>query len=524
MADLTSIYRKENLRDKIIQACVDLVEHLADEHKSIFTEYGFLDLLDSEGGTQPPKSKFIHKTEKGFVRFLQIRDFSSENTPTFIPVDKKNKLCSKEDILLGRYGASVGKILTGKEGAYNVACAKMIILDRKKLSEKYLFYLFHSSKIQNTLQGITRGAQAGFNKGDLGKIKIVLPDINYQEKIVDLLFKLDRHLVFKEEFEIRKDEKDNFLKSFSENILKKVYTIKLIDNIGFSFEESIDFITQLRQSILQEAVQGKLVKQNKNDEPASELLKRIKAEKEKLIKQGKLKKEKEVEPILENEIQFPLPVNWEWCKFTDVCELITDGTQQTPSYREQGRIFLSALNVKPFRFMPDNHRYVSEEDYQLYIKSKKAEKGDILMTRVGAGIGEAAVIDVDIDFAFYVSLCLIKPFKKYIYPSYAELFLNSPIGRAGSSRDTYGKGTSAGNLNLGLIRSVHFPLPPFPEQKRIVDKVNQLMQHCNELEQQVQQSITHSQQLMQAVLREVFEGKEKKYSLTEQPLRMVAEK
>src|SRR5205814_84561 len=82
-------------------------------------------------------------------------------------------------------------------------------------------------------------------------------------------------------------------------------------------------ITQLRQSILQEAVQGKLIKQNKNDEPASELLKRIKAEKEKLIKQGKLKKEKPLPPITENEIPYQLPEGWVWCRLGETIELIS---------------------------------------------------------------------------------------------------------------------------------------------------------------------------------------------------------
>jgi type I restriction enzyme S subunit len=522
MADLTSIYHKQNLRDKIIQACVDLVEHLADDHKSIFTEYGFLDLLDSEGGTQPPKSKFIHKFEKGFVRFLQIRDFSSENTPTFIPVDKKNKLCTKEDILLGRYGASVGKILTGKEGAYNVACAKMIILDGKKLSAKYLFYLLHSSKIQNTLQGITRGAQAGFNKGDLGKIKIVLPDNNYQEKIVDILFKLDRHLVFKEEFEIKKAEKNNFLKSFSENILKKVYTIKLIDKIGFSFEESIDLITQLRQSILQEAVQGKLPLLSGEGENASELLKRIKAEKEKLIKQGKLKKEKPLPPISENEIPYQLPDGWVWCRLGDIGILSRGKSKHRP--RNDRKLF--ADGKYPFVQTGDVSRaktknnlittYTGTYNDIGLAQSKMQTKGTLCIT-IAANIAECGFLNFEA--CVPDSIVCFKALDDAI-----EKYVHFFILVSKDNLEAFAPSTAQKNINLGILTELIFPLPPLSEQKRIVEKVNQLMQHCNELEQQVQQSISYAQQLMQAVLREVFEGKGKKYSVPEQRLRMVAEK
>ena len=128
MADLTSLYQKNPKRDISIQACVDCLNKIALEFPNEFPEAFFTDYLDISGGTQPPKSQFIHEPKDGYIRFLQIRDFASENTPTYIPDLKKNKICEEKDIVLGRYGASVGKILTGKAGAYNVACAKIIFL------------------------------------------------------------------------------------------------------------------------------------------------------------------------------------------------------------------------------------------------------------------------------------------------------------------------------------------------------------------------------------------------------------
>ncbi len=84
------------------------------------------DICDFEGGSQPPKAEFIYEAQRGFVRFLQIRDFSSDKNITFIREAKKNRLCNEQDILIGRYGASVGKILSNKAGAYNVALMKTI--------------------------------------------------------------------------------------------------------------------------------------------------------------------------------------------------------------------------------------------------------------------------------------------------------------------------------------------------------------------------------------------------------------
>src|SRR5262249_51715634 len=136
---------------------------------------------------------------------------------------------------------------------------------------------------------------------------------------------------------------------------------------------------------------------------------------------------------------------------------------------DEGRPFMSAQNVKPFRFMPQNHRKVSEEAYAGYTARVKPEKGDILMTRVGAMIGEAAIIDQDIEFAFYVSLCLMKPERDFLHIPYLLHWLNSPYGTASAKSKTLGRGHSQGNLNLNLIRRFPVPLPPPATQRRIVE-------------------------------------------------------
>jgi type I restriction enzyme, S subunit len=150
-------------------------------------------------------------------------------------------------------------------------------------------------------------------------------------------------------------------------------------------------------------------------------------------------------------------------------------------------MFLSAQNVKPFKFMPEKHRFVSEEHYQGYVKSRKPEKGDVLLTRVGAGIGEAATIDQDLDFAIYVSLGLVRPMRGFVFSDYITLWLNSPDGTEKSRQYTYGKGVSQGNLNLSLIRNFLVPLPPLAEQRRIVAKVDELMALVDQLEAQHQE-------------------------------------
>lgn len=251
----------------------------------------------------------------------------------------------------------------------------------------------------------------------------------------------------------------------------------------FTTEASVD---ALKQTILQLAVMGKLVPQDPNDEPASELLKRIAQEKAQLVKEGKIKKQKPLPPISDEEKPVELPDGWEYIYLNDICSLITDGTHQTPKYTTEGRPFISAQCVKPFKFMPENCRYVSEEDHNLYIKNRNPEQQDILLSRVGAGIGECAVIDTDLEFSIYVSTALIKPVKKYINSQYICIWLNSPIGRLFSSNYTYGKGVSQGNLNLSLIRTFVISLPPYLEQQLIVDKTLEYLEICEKLKFRIQ--------------------------------------
>jgi len=145
------------------------------------------DICDFEGGSQPPKSEFIYDERIGYVRFLQIRDFGSDKNITYIRESKKNRLCCEEDILIGRYGASVGKILGNKAGAYNVALMKTMpnlsIVDRRWF-HKFLL----SEEFQTPLLNIAdRSAQAGFSKDDIYDFPVPVPPLSEQRRIVAIL-------------------------------------------------------------------------------------------------------------------------------------------------------------------------------------------------------------------------------------------------------------------------------------------------------------------------------------------------
>ena len=191
---------------------------------------------------------------------------------------------------------------------------------------------------------------------------------------------------------------------------------------------------------------------------------------------------------------------------SDVCVLITDGTHQTPRYVLDGAIFLSAQNIKPFRFMPEVHRKVSHEDFAGYTARNKPMQGDVLLTRVGAGIGEAAVVDKEIEFAIYVSLALIRPDPSVLIPEYLVQWLNSPIGRSHSRENTLGKGHSQGNLNLNLLRSFPIPIPTLDKQRLIVAELDALQVKINAVKTLQAETAAELDALLPAILDKAFKG------------------
>jgi len=149
--------------------------------------YKLGDVCDFQGGSQPPKSMFIQQPEEGYIRLLQIRDFKSDDKAVYIPNAKKNRICESDDVMIGRYGASVGQIHRGKSGAYNVALIKTIP-NTDIISKDYLYLYLQSELFQKELTSVSaRSAQAGFSKADISPFEIVIPPIPEQKRIVALL-------------------------------------------------------------------------------------------------------------------------------------------------------------------------------------------------------------------------------------------------------------------------------------------------------------------------------------------------
>ena len=148
------------------------------------------EVSDFQGGSQPPKSQFVDKPTDGYIRLLQIRDFKRDDKAVYVPVSAKNKVCASDDIMIGRYGASVGQIHRGKAGAYNVALIRTIPND-KVVDRDYLYFYLTSPLFQKPLLEVStsRSAQAGFSKPDIVGFPFPLPPLPEQKQIVAILDK-----------------------------------------------------------------------------------------------------------------------------------------------------------------------------------------------------------------------------------------------------------------------------------------------------------------------------------------------
>ena len=359
-------------------------------------------------------------------------------------------LFDKPLLLIGEDGANlisrstpIAFIAYGKYWVNNHA---HVIDSLEFITLKYLEIYINAIDLKSFVTGT---AQPKLNQANLNQIPIMLPPLEEQERIVAKVDEL----------------------------------FELIDELDSNKQELLENIFNIKNKVLQLAIQGKLVEQCEDDEPASVLLERIKVEKEQLIKDKIIKKEKPLPEISNEEKCFTLPKGWEWCRLGDICKQITDGAHKTPTYVEKGIPFLSIKDISKGYIDFSNTKFITEEEHERLIKRCNPQNGDLLFCRIGT-LGKFKVIDVNEQFSIFVSVGLIKPFK-YIQAKYLEILLNSPM--------LYGQydkikvvGSHTSKLNLGDIPKLLITIPPLEEQKRIIVKVNLIMDYLDKLQQEIE--------------------------------------
>ncbi len=339
--------------------------------------------------------------------------------------------------------------------------------DQENLPVDLKFYhiLFNELKdeiVRNTKAGTSKEA---IGLGSFGKYELPYFDIDTQIEI-----------------------KNQFVNSEE---IKSSLTTELNQQVGL--------VKKLRQQLLQDAMQGKLIEQNPKDEPGSELLKKIKAEKEKLVNEKKLKKEKKLPPIKLEEIPFEIPENWVWCRLGEICD--TRLGKMLDGVKNKGELFpyFRNLNVQWYNFELEDVLQMKFEKFELEEYSVK--KGDLLICE-GGYPGRGAIWEFgDESYKFQKALHRVRFYNNI--PAKLYLFYLDLICSNGKIKQ-YTTGSGIQHLTGISLKKMPIPLPPLVEQNRIVQKLDELMQYCNELEASIKESQTQNEKLLQQVLREAL--------------------
>lgn len=477
----------------------------------------YVNIINSEISKKIPSeplSKYI-KIDGGFafktanykkqgVPIIRISDFNNER------IDISNCVYYTEDKSLERYELNEGDIiicLTGgtiaKLGIVQEGLGKMYlnqrvgrfhILDGKKFEKEYVYWIARS--VQSIIKELAWGAAIpNVSPKQIEKIEFPFPPINVQKGIIEFLNDLKNQQVQNKEY-------------FDKNIEKQILDLQdgaVSHNlISTELTHQLSLISQLRQAFLREAMQGTLVSnETKDGKTGEELLAEIKAEKEQLVKAKKIKKQKPLPEISDEEIPFEIPENWVWCRLGEISE-ITRG--KSPKYLESGvSLMLNQKCVKWFVVDTSFSKAIDFEWYKTLNDLYKLKIGDILVNSTGEGtIGRSAIIDEkSSNFAFDSHTLKVR---SSIMPMFLCSFINSFFGQKQVEELKGAKSTKQTELGASNLNNFKFPLPPLEIQERIVAKLDELMHYCDALEASVKESQNANNFLLQQVLREALEG------------------
>jgi type I restriction enzyme S subunit len=349
------------------------------------------------------------------------------------------------------------------------------LFDDQKINVEYFKRFLKSPKfIQLLKDQVKGGIKTEIKPKHLLPLKIDLPDIDTQKSIVDFFKRTENE----------------------------------IGDINFQISKQHNFIKQLRQSILQEAVEGKLTAEWRKQNPklisgenhAARLLEKIKAEKERLIKEGKIKKQKALLPISEEEQPFYLPEGWVWCRLGCVADEFKYGSSKKS--KKSGLIpVLRMGNLINGHIDWSSLVYTSDESEILKFLLKE---NDLLFNRTNSRelVGKTALFQNERE-SIYAGYLVRFHMLGYINPLYANYVMNSTLHRNWCDEvKTDALGQS--NINATKLSNFSFPLPSISEQQAIVKKMDRLMAKIDALEEQVKSRKEQAEQLMQAALREAF--------------------
>ena len=407
--------------------CLNPKNDLPDELEVSFIPMALID--DGYRNSHSFKIKTWGSIKKGFTHFADGDIGIAKITPCF--QNRKSVIFCN---LKNGYGA----------GTTELSIVRVV---NDLLSRNFLLYFFKSAYfIENGVKSFTGTAgQQRIHKDYLATCVLPLPPLAEQKRIVA---KIEELLPLVDRYEQAWTKLEDFNRRFPED---------------------------MKKSTLQQAIQGKLVEQRPEEGTAQELYAQIQAEKQRLIKEGKLKKEKPLPEITEDEKPFEIPEGWMWVRLGEICKSISDGDHQPPPQVPEGVPFLVISNVSAGKIDFSSTRYVPQDYFNALSNDRIAQKGDILFTVTGS-YGIPIKVESDEKFCFQRHIALLKLMLDWDYIFY---ILKSPTIK--SQCDAVATGTAQKTVGLKSLRNLIVPLPPLAEQKRIVEKLEELLAMCERL-------------------------------------------
>ncbi|PMC35738.1 restriction endonuclease subunit S [Bacillus sp. UMB0899] len=254
-------------------------------------------------------------------------------------------------------------------------------------------------------------------------------------------------------------------------------------------------VDKLKKLILKLAMQGKLLEQDPNDEPASELMKKIEEEKQRLIKEKKIKKPKALPPISEEEKPYELPIGWEWVRLGDISQNVHYGHTASATTENTGVKFVRITDIQDSRVIWDNVPYCEIEEKKL--SNLTLSNKDILIARTGGTIGKSFIVENIEHTAVFASYLIRVVLYKINLQHYIKWFLESDL--YWKQLQSKSQGTGQPNVNATSLSNLVVPLPPLSEQKRIVHKIKEMFKQCDRLSSNIVKKQTTSSLLNKSV-------------------------
>ncbi len=460
------------------------------------------DVADTTSGGTPLRSNAeFHNGTIPWLKSGELNDKWIEEAEEFITEEglsnSSAKLLPEGTLLLAMYGATAGRTgITRIKAATNQAvCA---LFPNEKVIQEYLFWFLRQHRYY-FIEISKGGAQPNISQSVIKGTLLPVPDKTLQTQIANILSTIEN--TGKIDLNIVPNE-------FRNKVNKVLASKNNVLEITTELRQQLTIVKKLRQQLLQDAVQGKLVAQDPTDEPASVLLKKIKAEKEKLIAEKKRKKEKELPPIKPEEIPFEIPENWVWCRLGEII-YDTEGGKSPNCLHEPAKDnewgVIKTTAVQELYFLENENKVLP--DKFIVNEQHKVIEGDILITRAGPKNRVGVVCCVENLTKNLIlsdkTIRIIHP-KNMLYSKYIALALNSPLIKPFIEQKMTGMADSQVNITQDNMKGFPISLPPLAEQIRIVQKLDELMQYCNDLEASIKESEAQNEQLLQQVLREAL--------------------